>query len=407
MAKRKNGLGSIEQLPNGKCRMRKQVGVRPNGTPRIWTVTGSSETDCLKKMRARESREKGLVLDSDSFRKITLTSLCSRHLEEHLNELDRLKPKAADRRESTIKNQIQPYRIGRLQAHSVTPKDVQSHIESLIAEGRLSVSSIEKTLDVINAAYRWAVDQSYMGHNPCTPVLESLKTRLRNLDRRNSSDGIVRILSKEQVKMLEDTVRKQRNTKEPYQYSFGLSVLLLLYTGMRVGELCALRWRDWTQELGTLSIVATRNISKNRRSKGKGDTYIPNENPVKNYHSRTIALSEEAVEVLSEMKRISPRTSGDDYILLNRRGRPTNPSNYDSNIRGLYAEANLPDEISGAHILRRTCATKMHDEGCRIEDIAAYLGDAPGTIQKHYVSLTKRIMADGEVKNVVQLPRKQ
>jgi integrase len=176
---------------------------------------------------------------------------------------------------------------------------------------------------------------------------------------------------------------------------------------MRVGELCALRWRDWTQELGTLSIVATRNISKNRKAKGKGDLYIPNENPVKNYHSRTIALSEAAANVLSEMKRISPRTSGDDYILLNRRGRPTNPSNYDANIRGLYREANLPDEISGAHILRRTCATKMHDEGCRIEDIAAYLGDAPETIQKHYVSLTKRIMADGEVKNVVQLPRKQ
>ena len=62
--------------------------------------------------------------------------------------------------------------------------------------------------------------------------------------------------------------------------------------------------------------------------------------------------------------------------------------------------------MSGAHILRRTCATQMHNDGCRVEDIAAYLGDAPETILKHYISVTKKIVSDGKVLNVVQVPCK-
>ncbi len=407
MGRRKNGLGSFEKLPNGNLRMRKQFGTLPNGRPRILTVTGSSETDCLKKMRLREDETGDQCFDSGAIRKITLSELCYRHLNEHLSERGRLKPKSADRRESTIRNQIEPYRIGRLQALAVSPTDINKHIELLIKEGKVSVSSIVKTLDVINAAYKWAKDQYYTEYNPCTPVQDRLKTRLKNLEKRDSSDGVVIVLSKDQAEQLTKMVDDLCEKAKPYRYLMGLSMLFLLHTGMRVGELCALRWCDWSESSNTLTISKTRNITKNRNSKGPGDTYIPNENSVKNYHARTIALTGEAAIVLAEMKRVSPKTDPTDYILLGRSNEPSNPSNYDSNISKLYRLAGLPDEISGAHILRRTCATMMHDNGCRIEDIAAYLGDTTETIQKHYISLTKKIVADGEVKNVVQVPRKQ
>ena len=400
-------MGSFEKLPNGNLRMRKQFGTLPNGRPRILTVTGSSETDCLKKMRQKEDEIGSTGFDAGSIRKTTLAELCYRHLEEHLGERGRLKPKSADRRESTIRNQIEPYGIGRLQALTVTPADINKHVEKLIKEGRLSPSSITKTLDVINAAYKWSKDQYYSDYNPCTPVLDRLKTRLKNLEKRDSSDGVVVVLSEAQIRQLNQTVESIGKTDKSYRYAFGLSALFLLHTGMRVGELCALRWRDWSVTSNTLSISATRNITKNRDPKKSGGTYIPNENSVKNYHARTIALTDDAASVLQEMKRVSPKTGEEDYILLNRSETPSNPSNYDSNIGKLYRRADLPEEISGAHILRRTCATIMHDNGCRVEDIAAYLGDTPETIQKHYISMTKKIIADGQVKNVVQVPQKR
>ncbi len=47
--RRKNGEGSYRTLDNGMIQLKKQVGTRSNGTPRILTVSGTSETDCFKK----------------------------------------------------------------------------------------------------------------------------------------------------------------------------------------------------------------------------------------------------------------------------------------------------------------------------------------------------------------------
>lgn len=98
---------------------------------------------------------------SEYLKKATLTKLCELHLQEHMNQKDRLKPKSTDRREGTIRNQIEKYPIGRLQVLSVTPQDINGHIERLLRDEKLAVSSIEKVFDVINAAYKWAICEWY------------------------------------------------------------------------------------------------------------------------------------------------------------------------------------------------------------------------------------------------------
>ena len=101
-------------------------------------------------------------------------------------------------------------------------------------------------------------------------------------------------------------------------------------------------------------------------------------------------MEPEAIEVLSEIKRVSSNTNPDDYILLSKSNNPTTPRLYDKRINEYLVEAGLPSEVSGAHIFRRTLATKMYKDGARVEDIAAYLGDRPETILAHYISLTQR-----------------
>ncbi|MBR1768080.1 MAG: hypothetical protein IJ742_05150, partial [Prevotella sp.] len=66
-------------------------------------------------------------------------------------------------------------------------------------------------------------------------------------------------------------------------------MVLLLKTGMREGELCALRWSDYDNELGTISISKTRYVAKDRANGG----YKPAEDVVNNYHCRTIELSDD------------------------------------------------------------------------------------------------------------------
>ena len=285
MGRRKNGLGTFTILPDGRYRMRLRMGYNNAGGARILTVTGTSETDCLKKMKKRAAEyENALSATGASLiKKITVTELCNIHLNEHLSQKDRLKPKAADRRESTIRNQIEPYKIGRLQTTTVTPQDINEHIEVLLREGKLSVSSVEKTFDVINSAFKWAESQYYLDYNPCNPVRDRIKSRLKNLKKRDSSEGIVVVLSDDQKDMLEKYV-EEMDGAPLHQHLLGLSALLLMYTGIRVGELCALRWSDWSREGNTLNISKTRNIIKDRS--GSKSKYIANENPVKNYQKQ-------------------------------------------------------------------------------------------------------------------------
>ncbi len=406
MNRNPNGSGYIIKTDNGKYRMRKQSGFLPNGRPRILTVTSPTKQGCRTKMCERENN----ITSSDNVKlwsDTTLTELCRLHLNEHLNEVDRLKPKAADRRESTINNQIAPYAIGRLQVEAVNSTDIKNHIEALIKEQKLSVSSITKTLDVINSAYKWANNQGHLNQNPCKSVLESLKNRLKNLNTKYSSKGMVIVLSDEQIKVLTEGVNSLVDDKnaETYKKLYALSLLLLLHTGMRVGELCSLRWNSWDKTANTLDINSTRNVVKNRLQKNN-KRYIAQENVVKNYHSRTIELTPQAQDILNKLYSVTHYKSSDDYIILNRIFKPTVPTNMDRFIKNFYKELGFTKDISGAHILRRTFATQRHNEKWLTEDIAAYLGDTTETIRKHYISLTKKIVSDGRVLNVVKLPTK-
>ena len=409
MAKRKNGEGSFNHLPNGKVRMRLQYGRNSNGGPRILTVTGSSETDALRKMRAKVEAEskKASYIDDVKVKKMTLAELCEAHLEAHIKQKDRLKDGSVDRRAGTIKNQIRgkngEYALARLQVLTVTPQDISRHIEMLITESGLAVSSIEKVFYVINAAYSWAVDNGYIDKSPCNPVKDAIKSRFKALKKKENAEKEVIVLSEHQIDLIRRHVNWLKDNAKIDQYLFGLSVLLLLYTGMRAGELCALRWSDWDSETKTLSITKTRYVSNHGTEVESEISYSAKEGTVKNEKSLPIVLRTEAQETLQEMKRITPCTKMNDYIYLNSKNRPSNSKQYSAKVKKFYKKAGIMDYVGAAHTLRRTFATLRYQEGSRIEDIAAYIRDEPDTVRRHYINLAKKIVVDGKAINAIKL----
>ncbi len=409
MAKRKNGEGSFIHLPNGKVRMRLQYGRNSNGGARILTVTGSSETDAIRKMRAKIEAEskKASYIDDVKVKKMTVAELCKAHLDAHINQKERLKNGSVDRRAGTIRNQIigknGEYSLARLQILTVTPQDISRHIEMLITESRLSVSSIEKAFDVINAAYSWAVDNGYIDQSPCSPIRDTIKSRFKTLKKRVNAEKEVIVLSEHQIELIKNHVDWLKDNARIDQYLFGLSVLLLLYTGMRAGELCALRWSDWDSETKTLSITKTRYVSKYGTEEESEVSYSAKEGTVKNEKCLPIVLRPEAQEILQKMKRITPCKGMDDYIYLNSKNHPSNSRQYSAKIKRFYENAGITDDVGAAHTLRRTFATLRYQEGCRVEDIAAYIRDEPDTVRRHYICLAKKIVAEGKTINAIKL----
>lgn len=410
--KRRNGEGSFRELPNGKVLLKMQYGYNPNGNPRIISVTGSSKTDCIRRMKEKE-RDLDLKWTIDDVGDLTLTELCRMHLEEDRKRVDYIKPTSGDRRECTINNQIAHYEIGRKKAKAVTHIEIRNHIEFLLRSG-LSVSTVDKAYLVIYSAYNWAIKDDRLSiKNPCDRIHKEMLDRFTKLSRRDSAKGVVRVLSVEQEQIAISKARETWSNGVP-RYNAGIAMEFLSEVPIRCGEECALKLRHWSRNSHLLDIAETRHLIKNKSGKENDPKYIPYEDIVKNAHRRTIEISDEAQAILESIVEKRGNMGPDDYFFVNDYGKPTEPSALGSCFNRIFKSAGLKidhkskvpgDDISGAHIFRRTYATRKYHEGCRVEDIAAYLGDEPATVLKYYIERTEKIMEGDEVKNIVRIPQ--
>ena len=373
--------------------MRKQYGYTRTGYPRLLTVTGSSKSECILLMSERIRNMPPVFTESVDY-STTVNDLCKNHLAYTLHQKDMIKPTAADRRECTIRNQIEPSQIGYMQIGAVRPRDITDFVNELINTDKYSVSTIEKAFHVISSAYDWAVSREMLSHNPCQAVRAPIRARLNALSAKSDVEQDVIILSDEEEAVIRNAAF-MREEDGSYKYPIGLYVLFLLETGIRIGELCALRWGDIHEQAeGTvIKIKKTRHYATVRDKDGITGFSVQ-EGISKNAHARVIMLSNQAVEVLQIIRERSIKTEDDDYFYLNRRKLPTNPSNLGYMLNKYYAKIGL-DGITGAHILRRTFATKMFRQGAAVKEIAAYIGDLESTTTKYYIAI-RRVMKAGD-----------
>lgn len=408
MKRRNNGEGTFAKTASGKIKMRLKVTHPDTREQKVLTVTGTSKAACIRLM---DQKKQKFFSNTDDIRYITqktLTDLCAAHLQDHLSQRGRLKPNSADRRECTINNQIAPFPIGNMIVNRIVARDITDHIDTLINSGNLSVSAIDKTFDVINSGYKWAIAKGYLSDNPCVAVKDEIKARLKQLERRGINDADVIILSNdEENALIKECRRRYKNGNR--KYVIGPAVEFMLNTGMRVGEVCALVSQDWHRNSQTLSVSKTRYTVVDRKTALSASedsperSYITTEGSVKTDAAREIELSEKASSILADIFAARNMSNPNTYIFPNKAGKPNNPSNFDDALKTIYHNAGL-DHVSGAHVLRRTFATHMYDETKDIKAVAAYLGDSVETVNKHYIAVRRRIREGGITRNIVPLP---
>lgn len=396
------GMGSFTINPDGTVTHRKSVGYKPDGHRKIITVTAPNKSACIKEMKIKEQAwNKQQQASSISLAK-TVLELCQLHLDYQV-ESGELKPKSIDRRECTV-NQIAKEPFGRLQLNSVTVADVDRFVSKLITKETYAASSIEKIVDVLNAAYNWAVVRGELEVNPVTPIKPTLKKRIKKLENRTSTEADVDALSIEEQEQFEKEARKINDKTGEPQYSAGAYGLLLLHTGMRVGEMLALRWKDVDFEHGMLNIDKNRSMAKNRNRKENGNTYIMHEGTTKNEKARKIELTSKALEDLYTIRNHNMEASLDDFVVVTQTGKPNTTTNIEHRMQTIYHNAGLTHLKGGVHILRKTFATEMYEQGARIKEIAAYIGDLESTTERYYIAVRKKRLIDGKEEHIVALP---
>lgn len=150
---------------------------------------------------------------------------------------------------------------------------------------------------------------------------------------------------------------------------YKLGILLALYTGLRVGELCALQWEDIHD--GTITI--NKSI---HRIKQESRTVIEFTTPKTAASNRTIPLPVFLIPILEEF-----RTTGS--FLKTRQGRFVEPRLMQMTFKRHVFKCGL--EKTNFHALRHTFATRCVEAGFDIKTLSEILGhtDVKTTLNRY------------------------
>lgn len=276
-----------------------------------------------------------------------------------------MKPSGYDRLESTCIKQVYPH-IGDIQMHGVTSTDIQEMLNDLSC--KYSQSVLKKTYDAINSCMRYAVNSNIIDRNPVNGVVVPKSSR---------ESKEISILSDEEVELLKRECVKPFSRGKRGGYRLGYLCILLLNTGMRVGELSALEWSDVNFKGRSIRISKNASVIKNRD--GDSDfTYVNviYDNPKTKCSNRTIPINNAAMDALIHIKEI---TGNCKYVAANQNGDFLKPEAISNTFRTIQKNCGFKKQY-GIHALRHTFATSLFRKNVDIKTVSTILGHSSTAI---------------------------
>lgn len=147
----------------------------------------------------------------------------------------------------------------------------------------------------------------------------------------------------------------------------GLGIYISLSTGLRIGEICALKWSDINVTDGTITV--SRTIERIYIIEGeKKHTELVINTPKTKNSCREIPMSKELLAMIKPLKKIV----NDDFYVLTNDERPTEPRTYRNYYKGLMAKLDIPK--LKYHGLRHSFATRCIEAGCDYKTVSVLLG---------------------------------
>ena len=338
--RRGNGEGSIYHRADGRWEARVSL---DNGHRKAFY--GRTRPEVSQKLAAAlKARQDGLPPVSE---RQTVRQYMSNWLE---SARPSLRPKTWLRYEQLLRLHVVP-EIGKVRLVRLSPQ----HLQRLYAgrlEAGLSPASVVQLHAVLRRALGQAARWGLVARN-----VASLVTPPR-LERREMTT-----LSPEQARTLLEAAAGDR---------LAALYVLAINTGMRQGEILALRWRDVDLDGGTLQVKATLQSA--------GEEFVFAE-PKTAHSRRQVALNRPAAEALSshrarqaeERLQLGAAREDNDLVFANEVGRPIAAANLrNRSFWPLLVRAGLPR--IRFHDLRHTAATLLLGRGVHPKIVSEMLG---------------------------------
>ena len=145
-----------------------------------------------------------------------------------------------------------------------------------------------------------------------------------------------------------------------------LTILPDLYTGLRIGELCALQWKDIGFINNIISITKTVQRIKNNDINSNVKTKLIITEPKTEYSVRTVPIPKFLITILKQY-----RSDRDVYFFTNT-DKPKDPRALEKYFKDLLSKCGIRDLVF--HALRHTYATRAREAGIDIKILSQLLG---------------------------------
>ncbi|MDE7360130.1 MAG: site-specific integrase [Lachnospiraceae bacterium] len=140
-------------------------------------------------------------------------------------------------------------------------------------------------------------------------------------------------------------------------------IYLCLFTGLRLGEICSLKWEDIDRERGLLHV--NRTVQRIESREGTTKTILLETPPKSVFSKRAIPISDTLLSLLTNFHQ-----EGQEYVL--KKNRPMEPRTYQNHFKKYLEGIDAPNY--NFHILRHTFATNCIDSGMDVKSLSEILG---------------------------------
>ena len=335
MVRRGHGEGSRHRRADGRWEWRITL---PDGTRR--SFYGKTEREAReKKNQAIREAEAGIVTDA----KLTVGAYLARWLG---SQAERVRPSTWGRWERTIRLHVEPH-VGRKKLKELSVGDVDTLLSRLVSGG-MKPSSVNQVRSMLRTALTQAEREGLVLRNVAGLAVP-----------RRSERTHVEPYTIEEARRLLAGSRDHRQ---------GPLIALALATGLRRGELLALRWDD---------IDGDRLRVERTVQWRKGPQVGP---PKTGAGRRAVLLNRVALDALSRQRvRVNearllagPQWQDMGLVFPNRHGGYQVDANVTASVKRAMAGAGVP--VKTVHALRHTAASLLLAEGMTLYDVRHFMG---------------------------------
>lgn len=250
----------------------------------------------------------------------------------------------------------------------ITEDEIEYFIRKSIVEYKLTAKAFAGLRTIIRGTFKYAKKKGYTDIS-ITNFFGDLELS-RKVFQKNFKDKEKEVFFEQEVELITEYLKG-------YPTIENLAILLAFQTGLRVGELAALKFKD----IRGRTIHVQRTEIKYKADETNRTVHEVRDFPKSDAGNRYLIITEKTCETVEKIKLLNPNHSDDDFVFMKNNKR-IYATNFGKRLSYVCKELNIPHK--SMHKIRKTYGTMLLDSNVDDSIVMNQMGHADIACTRKY-----------------------